>query len=153
MVTEFFKIDHHSIDSKLGMKEFTKKLQTHEQSLQKLAGFLSKQKMSNGIYRVTSYKDRINALRDFEGQYFIDDKIEREAKKKFDEKQYVLRYEQKVMAMLNTLPKFKQQIDELRDSYTMMLGSMSHLSQIYQDDQELLIMLRFYANTAKMFSA
>lgn len=33
LVTEFFKIDHHSIDSKLGMKEFTKKLQTHEQSL------------------------------------------------------------------------------------------------------------------------
>lgn len=35
----------------------------------------------------------------------------------------------------------------------MMLGSLSHLSQIYQDDQEMLIMLRVYANTAKMFSA
>jgi hypothetical protein len=35
----------------------------------------------------------------------------------------------------------------------MMLGSFSHLSQIYQEDQEMLIMLRVYANTAKMFSA
>lgn len=35
----------------------------------------------------------------------------------------------------------------------MMLGSLSHLSQIYQDDQEMLIMLRVYANTAKMFGA
>lgn len=41
----------------------------------------------------------------------------------------------------------------MKDSYTMMLGSLSHLSQIYQDDQDMLIMLRFFANTAKMFSA
>lgn len=64
--------------------------------------------MTNNIYRVTSYKDRINAQRDFEGQYFIDEKVERDSKKKFDEKQYVLRYEQKIMAILNILPKFKQ---------------------------------------------
>lgn len=83
----------------------------------------------------------------------LDQKIEKSKRKKFDEKQYVLRYEQKLSAVLALLPRFQQQIDELKDSYTMMLGSLSHLSQIYQDDQAMLIMLRVYANTAKMFSA
>ena len=35
----------------------------------------------------------------------------------------------------------------------MMSGGLSHLSQIHQDDQEMLLMLGLYANTAKMFSA
>lgn len=93
LVIEFLKIDHHGIDSKLGMKDFTKKLQTHEQSLQKLTTFYSKQKMANHVYRVTSYKERILVARDFEGQELLNEKLEKSKRKRFDEKQYVLRYE------------------------------------------------------------
>ena len=118
-----------------------------------LLNFYSKQKMANQIFRVTSYKARIPVGREFVGQDLIDEKIEKSKKKKFDEKRYLLRYDQKVGGLLALLPKFKAQIDELKDSYTMMSESLSHLSQIHQDDQEMLHMLRLYANTAKMFSA
>ena len=49
--------------------------------------------MANHIYRVTSYKERILVARDLEGQELLDEKIEKSKRKKFDEKQYVLRYE------------------------------------------------------------
>jgi hypothetical protein len=54
-----------------------------------------------------------------------------------------------ILALMN---KFQQQIVDLRDQYKLMQGSLSLLSQIYQDDQEFIVMLEVFANCAKMFA-
>ena len=59
LVVEFLKIDHSKVDSKIGMKEFSKKLIQKEQELQKISSYYGKQKMQNGVYRVTSFRDKI----------------------------------------------------------------------------------------------
>ena len=42
LVLEFLKIDHSKIDSKIGMREFNRKLITAETDLQKMSGFFAK---------------------------------------------------------------------------------------------------------------
>ena len=74
LVLEFLKIDHHKIDSKFGMKDFTKRLMYEETELNKKASFFNKEVSKNGLYRITAPTDTIDLTQDF-SENLLDKKL------------------------------------------------------------------------------
>ena len=74
IVLEFLKIDHHKIDDKFGLKDFTKRLTYEESELVKKSSYFSKEVIKNGIYRVTAPSETINLDSDF-NENLLDKKL------------------------------------------------------------------------------
>ena len=102
--------------------------------------------MANQIFRITSFKQNICLDPEFDEQI---NKIQ----KHFDEKTYLKRVEELTLSILTQHKLFAKQIDELKEKYIFMQGSLSLLSQIYMEDshKSSLGMLDLYGNAAKMF--
>jgi hypothetical protein len=116
LVVEFLKTDHSKVDPKIGMKEFSKKLIAKEQELTKISSYYGKQKINNGIYRVTSYRDKISMLNDLNDRSLLENYSSRDSSQKgLDEKGFVLKYDQQIVGILALMNKFQQQINDLKD--------------------------------------
>ena len=130
------------------MKDFNRKLLNEEQALQKMSGFFSKDNMKNNIYRVSSFNHRIDLQEDFSDS-LLD--LDIGSPVNFDEKQFVVKYDQIIQGLMLEMPKMLNQIEELKEQYMLMQGSLSLLSQNYQDDPSFIVLLEIYANTAKLY--
>lgn len=86
LVYEFLKVDHHSVDRRNGMRNFSKELQNKEAMFQKMSTYYNKEKMSNGIYRITSVSNKISLKEDFTAS-LLDDR--RKNHINFNEKKFV----------------------------------------------------------------
>ena len=61
LVLEFLKIDHHRVDRKNGLRDFSKRLAKQEQDLLKISGtYFNRAYMKNEIYRVASFDSSIS---------------------------------------------------------------------------------------------
>lgn len=95
LLFEFLKVDHHNLDKKIGLRNFTKKLQHEEDQINKKSSFFGKEIVSNGLFRVTAPQ---NIPVDFSEQPF---------NKKFDEQSFTLLYEKCINGILQEVPKME----------------------------------------------
>jgi len=94
------------------MKEFSKKLQAEESLLSKM----NKEKIANQVFRVTYYKERYSLQKDFVDTLQARKEGKSMTQMNFDEKEYLLSYDQQVVTMNNLLTKFKAQLEDLHNS-------------------------------------
>ena len=127
LVVEFLQVDHSKIDYKSGMKEFSKKLQAEESLLSKM----NKDKIANQVFRVTYYKERYSLQKDFVDTLQARKEGKSMTQMNFDEKEYLLRYDQQVVAMNNLLAKFKTQLEDLHASNGSMRDNLKEIAKLY----------------------
>ena len=90
LVSEFLKTDHSLRDKRFGIKNFSKELVNYEAGYVKMSSYYEKQKMANGVYRITSTKPKISLKEDFTADLLDDKNI---TMLNFNEKEFVLRYD------------------------------------------------------------
>ena len=108
------------------MREFNRKLITAETDLQKMSGFFAKQNMKNNIYRVSSVNGEIDLRDDFDCDDLLN--LEMGQAVNFDERLFVQKYDQNIQGILQEMPKLFNQIEEIKEQYMLMQGSLSLLS-------------------------
>jgi hypothetical protein len=148
IVFEFLKTDHHHTDPKNGMRYFSKELQAKEQEIIKMNSYYDKVKMSNGIYRITSTLPKISLKEDYTANLLADKQINQ---LNFNEKEYVLRYEKNITAILGLLGKFHSQIYDLKSAYGQMQENLLGLSEVHEEDEELNLMRDAYRELSILF--
>ena len=67
-----------------------------------MSSYYVKQKMSNGVYRITTTKPKISLKEDFTADLLDDKNI---TMLNFNEKEFVLRYDQNINCMLSFIAK------------------------------------------------
>ena len=96
--------------------------------------YYNKEKMSNGIYRITSTLPKISLKEDFTAN-LLDDKHVNQMN--FNEREYVTIYDRNVSGILRVLSKFQSQIYDLKRAYGHMEDNLAGLSEVFDADEEL----------------
>lgn len=94
----------------------------------------SSEKMANRIYRITSTLPWISLKEDFTANLLADNQVNQ---LNFNEKEFMLRYERNVNAILGLLPTFQSQIFDLKRAVSLMQENLNELGLIHEFDEEL----------------
>lgn len=129
------------------MKEFSKKLQAEESLLSKM----NKEKIANQVFRVTYYKERYSLQKDFVDTLQARKEGKSMTQMNFDEKEYLLSYDQQVVTMNNLLTKFKAQLEDLHNSNGTMQDNLKEIAKLYNQEPTFEVQKDIFLHSAKAF--